>query len=88
MKVVLSPDARAYAVAEATYLKERSPQAAEQFGAILKQVRRDLSRFPELGHVAEEIPVAGIRLLVVGSYLIDYEFQGPAIVILAIRHGR
>lgn len=88
MKVILSPAADTYIRSEASYLMARSPRAAAQFRANLRQLRRDLERFPEIGHPTTDLPVQGVRRFVIGAYLVDYELRKDAVVILAIRHGR
>ena len=88
MKVILSPDARDYVKAEASYLMARSPRAALEFRDGLRRLQQELARFPQLGHPPDDLPFPGIRRFVVGSYLFDYEIRETTVVILAIRHGR
>ncbi len=88
MKITLSPDARDYAISEASYLRARNPAAAIRFQNDLKRLARHIGRFPEMGAESPEMPVPGVRRLVMGSYLVDYEIKDKVIIILAIRHGR
>lgn len=85
MKVYLSDDAREYLRQEAAYLRKHSPAAAESFLARMRNVRQIIGTFPLSG---EALPVPGVRRLVMGDYLLDYEVSGRAAEILSIRHGR
>jgi plasmid stabilization system protein ParE len=73
---------------EASYLKSKSPNAAQQFLNDLKRLRQELSRFPEMGKSNTDIPVPGIMRFVMGDYLVDYAIGRDGISIFAIRHGR
>lgn len=88
MKITLSPDARHYAISEASYLRARNPSAALRFQNDLKRLARDIDRFPEIGVASPEMTVPGVRRFVMGSYMVDYEIRDDGIIILAIRHGR
>jgi len=54
----------------------------------IKQLTRNLSSFPTLGHLSEEVLDSNARRIVVGDYLIDYELVENEALVLAIRHGR
>ena len=86
-RVLLSPKARAFLLSEAGYLRKHSPRAAERFLERLREARRSLSHFDQLGFSQDALPVPGIRRLIVGDYVLDY-FPGEIIMIVAIRHGR
>ncbi|PZN93056.1 MAG: type II toxin-antitoxin system RelE/ParE family toxin [Hyphomicrobiales bacterium] len=86
-RVLLSPKARAFLLSEAGYLRKHSPRAAERFLDRLREARRSLSRFDQLGFSQDALPLPGIRRLIMGDYMLDY-FPGETIVIVAIRHGR
>ncbi len=88
MKFVVSSLARDYIRSEAAYLKKRSPQAAAHFRDDLTKLRQNLLHFPRLGHENEELPIPGVRRVVMGDYLVDYEIRDDAIVILKVRHGQ
>lgn len=87
-KVRLSGNARAFIQREAKYLRERNQAAAETFLNRLREARRNLAQFPKMGHGKEALPVEGAMRLVVGDYIMDYDFDGDAVSITAIRHGR
>jgi plasmid stabilization system protein ParE len=87
LRIRFSPDARFYVKSEASYLKERSPLAAQRFSDSLKQLKRNLSQFPKLGQVSDELPIPGVFRFVMGDYLIDYQLKGDLIDVLAVRHG-
>lgn len=88
MKVRLSGDARAYLQQEAAYLKARSRAAAENFLARMREARGNLAQFPEMGSEREGLPLPGMRRLVVGAYLLDYEITRSGVSIVSIRHSR
>ena len=88
MKVTVAPRARDYVRREASYLKSRSPRAAQQFLDDLRRLRQELSRFPEMGKLNTDIPMPGILRFVMGEYLVDYQVLKDEIAIFAVRHGR
>jgi len=88
MKVRVSDDARAYLLRETAYLRKLSPAAAKNLSRQMKIARRDLGAFKNLGFESDELPVPGMRRLIVGDYLLDYEVGKDEIHIVAIRHGR
>lgn len=87
-KVRLSGDARSYLLAEAVYLRERNPAAAQAFLDRMRKARMNLARFPAMGRGIEQLPVPGSHRLVVGDYLIDYDVSDDQLVIVSIRHGQ
>lgn len=86
--VRLSGNARAFLQREAKYLRERSPSAAETFLNRLREARRNLSQFPEIGRRKSAVPIDGMLRLVVGDYILDYELTAGSVSIVSIRHGR
>ena len=84
----LSKDAATYIRKEAEYLRQRNPVAARNFSSAIKNARRMLQSFPELGNRMHGLQLAGGRTLVAGDYLLDYFFDGSRIEITSIRHGR
>src|SRR5271157_4192879 len=88
MKVRMSDDSRAYLRDEAKYLRKRSPAAARALSAAMRKARENLANFGELGFAKEGLPIPGMRRLIVGNYLLDYEISGDVILVVAIRHGR
>jgi plasmid stabilization system protein ParE len=88
MKVRLSSNARSYLRKETEYLRLRSPTAAKSFVAQIKKARQNIGAFNGLGAASQELPLANLRRLIVGDYLIDYEIGANQISIVAIRHGR
>jgi len=86
-RVLLAPAARAFLLSEASYLRQHSPRAAERFLERLREARRSLDRFDQLGFSHDALPIPGIRRLIVGDYILDY-FPGETIMIVAIRHAR
>ncbi|OYU91637.1 MAG: hypothetical protein CFE29_01790 [Bradyrhizobiaceae bacterium PARB1] len=87
-RVILSDNAQTYLRAEARYLRDRSPSAAEKLKARFRKARQDLSQFPELGRKKDGLPLEGAMRLVVGDYIVDYELHGEIVEITSVRHGR
>jgi plasmid stabilization system protein ParE len=88
MRVRLSENARAYLIRETAYLRKLNPAAARNLSRQMRNAQRNLAAFDGIGFESEELPIRGMRRLVVGDYLMDYEVVGNEIHVLAIRHGR
>ena len=88
MKVRMSENARAYVLKETRYLRKYSPVAAKSFSARIKEARSVLGVFNKIGFESEELPIPGMRRLIVGDYLLDYEILDTEIRVVAVRHGR
>ena len=84
----MSDDARTYLRDEAKYLRKRSPAAAKALMAAMRKARENLAAFGELGFAKEGLPIPGMRRVIVGNYLLDYEISGDVVLVVAIRHGR
>ncbi|GGF85520.1 hypothetical protein GCM10007301_51760 [Azorhizobium oxalatiphilum] len=85
MKVRLSPRARAYLLEEAAYLRRHSRAAAEAFLGRMRSAQQLLATYPASG---EALPMAGVRRLVSGDYVLDYQVRDEALDVLSVRHGR
>lgn len=88
MKVRLSERARTYIREETRYLKARSTAAAKEFTAHIAKARLNLSAFTQMGFESDDLPVDGMRRLVVGDYLMDYEVTEQEIHVVSIRSGK
>lgn len=88
MKIRLSASAAAYLRLELSYLRERSPAAAQRLNEDLKRLKRNLTQFPRMGKITDELLVPGVFRFVLGDYLVDYQVGEAMIDILVIRHGR
>lgn len=88
IQVILSRSAADYLRHETDYLKSRNPSAAAKFTALIREVRANLQRFPDMGSEAHQLPIPGARTWVAGDYLLDYRHDGERIEIVTIRHGR
>lgn len=86
-RVRLSSTARAFINRETRYLRERNMAAAENFLEHLREARCNLGRFPEVGRPSP-LPLPGLRRLVVGDYVLEYDLTPDAVEIIMIRHGR
>jgi plasmid stabilization system protein ParE len=62
--------------------------AAKALTAVMRKARENLATFGELGFAKEGLPIPGMRRLIVGNYLLDYEISDGVILVVAIRHGR
>jgi len=87
-KVKLSGNARKFIQREAKYLRERNQAAAETFLNRFRNAKHNLAKFPRMGREKESLPVEGSMRLVVGDYIMDYDFDGDVVAITSIRHGR
>lgn len=74
-------------LSEAKYLRDHSPVAAARFLARMREARRSLARFEQLGFEHDALPLPGIRRLIVGDYILDY-FPDNPVMIVAVRHSR
>jgi plasmid stabilization system protein ParE len=55
------------------YIKKDSSRAAKIFAHKVREKVRMLKQFPEMGQAATDKRLEGIRILVVGNYLVLYE---------------
>jgi plasmid stabilization system protein ParE len=87
-RVRLSAQAAVYLRAEAHYLRRHSRRAAKAFVLRMQEARTNLARFPDIGVGSARLPVPGARRLIVGDYVLDYDYSDDVVTVLAIRHGR
>lgn len=87
MKVVVSHQVKEYLEAEKRYLKRHSSTAHKRLAARLREAFAMLGRFPLAGP-ERQLPVSGLRRLVVDDYVLDYEIGNNELHVLAMRHGR
>lgn len=88
MRVRLSRSAANFMRRETDYLKSRSTAAAARFVSRIREAKRNLQRFPEIGSEKRELPIEGARTWVIGEYLLDYTRAGDVIEIVTIRAGQ
>lgn len=71
------------------YIKEDSPHAAKIFERNVRKNVRLLKTFPEMGHTSKDERLQGIRILVIGNYLLLYEVipDREAVYLHAFCHG-
>ena len=86
--VKLSNDAADYIRQESDYLRRQNPAAAKKFSLAMKNAKRTLQSFPEAGNSMHGLQIAGSLTLVVGDYLLDYQYDGSQVNVILIRHGR
>jgi plasmid stabilization system protein ParE len=84
----LSATARRYVRQETAYLRQHSTAAARNFRQQLQSLQHRLADFPNIGSQSAGLPITGLRRLVMGNYVVDYQIRGDVIDILTIRHGR
>ena len=87
-KVILSKSAAQYLRDETRYLRDRSPPAALRFKQRIREAKRNLQDYPNIGSSERELPVPGAQTLVTGEYLLDYTIDGEMIEIITIRSGQ
>lgn len=88
MKVKLSRSAAEYLRKETKYLKGRNPTAAIKFTNRIREAKRNIQQFPNMGSSERQIPIPGAQTWVTGEYLLDYIFDRETIEIITIRSGR
>jgi toxin ParE1/3/4 len=87
LKLSFSERARSHLIAIHTYIDERSPQAAKQIGARIRDAAELLRYFPEAGRQGRSSDTR--EWVVQGSpYVIVYEIRQPdEIMVLGVFHG-
>lgn len=88
MRVRLSEEARKFLATETEYLRQRNPAAARKLVERMRQARRNLGDFPNMGSAAEDGPLPGTRSLVIDQYILTYDVSAKSVEVTAIRHGR
>jgi len=88
MRIILSRSATHYLQREARYLKSHNPQAAAKLVSLMREAKRRLLLFPEIGSREVHLPIPGSLTLMAGDYLLDYTCRDDKIIIFNIRHGR
>ncbi len=86
-KVVFSARVRDFLRSERHYLDKHSTTAFPRLSDRLKEASRLLSEHPHAG-AAKPLPVRGLRRLVMGDYILDYELRNGEVHVLNMRHGR
>ena len=81
----MSPDARAWYLAEIAFIAERNPVAAEKIAARFRAARQNLADHPKIGPTGL---IPGTRRLVVGPYVLTVRQHGGIVEIAAIRHAK
>ena len=54
----------------------------------MQKARENLATFGEFESPRKGCRSPGMRRLIVGNYLLDYEISGDVIFVVAVRHGR
>jgi plasmid stabilization system protein ParE len=71
MKVKLSRSTAEYLRKETKYLKDRNTTAAIKFTNRIREAKRNIQQFPNMGSRARQIPIPGAQTWVTGEYLLD-----------------
>ncbi|HVW54167.1 MAG TPA: type II toxin-antitoxin system RelE/ParE family toxin [Rhizobiaceae bacterium] len=87
MRVVISARVKTFLQAEKSYLSRHSTSAWKMLAVRLRQTRKLLAECPLAGS-AKALPMKGLRRIVMGDYVLDYEVRNGEIHILSMRHGR
>ena len=69
------------------YIRRRSPQAAKQVRAELREAMRLLAEFPHIGHLREDVTDEPLRFWSVYSYLIVYRPEEKPLQVVRVVHG-
>jgi plasmid stabilization system protein ParE len=83
-----SDQARQHLSSIESYIAEDSPFHAKKVVNEIIDHAEDLMIFPEMGHVLPDFPNLGLRQLIKYSYRIIYSFDGSAVTIVAVVHGK
>jgi plasmid stabilization system protein ParE len=81
----MSPQARAWLLAEIKYLADRNPSAAAAVVERMRAARQTLGDYPRIGVAGL---ISGTRRLVVGPYVLAVRQRDDIVEIAAIRHAR
>ena len=87
MRVVFTDRARKDLRAIAFYIAKDNPARAKTFVEHLREKAREIGRHPSAFPALEMWGGLGVRRRVVGNFLILYQIQDDATVILRIVHG-
>jgi len=87
-KLRLSNQAREFILSEIRYLKKYSPPASARFRNDIDKSLRALSRYSDIGRLDQSYPVAGVRRIVAGDYVVYYAVSTDIVDVLHVRHGR
>jgi plasmid stabilization system protein ParE len=87
MRVVISARVQGFLRHERSYLQRHSTTAWKKLSDRLRRARKLLAEFPYIG-AEKPLPVPGLRRLVMGDYVLDYEIRDGEVHILNMRHGR
>jgi toxin ParE1/3/4 len=82
----LHPDAFADLEEIREFIAQHNPDAAERIIAEIFEEFRSLARFPDSGHVRQDLTSRAVRFSIVREYLIAYAPEQP-IWILGVLHG-
>lgn len=88
MRITLSAAAHEFLRRETAYLRSRDIGAATRFVAEMRSATRRLATYDRIGRPDHELPVPGLRRIVVRDYVVLYDVASDEIRVLAVRHGR
>jgi len=88
-KLVFSPEFMNNLTETIEYIKRDSVDAAKIFHRNVRKKITLLKKFPEMGRTADDPRLRGIRILVIGNYLVLYEVitNESAIYLHGFCHG-
>jgi plasmid stabilization system protein ParE len=87
MRVIISAKVQDFLRHERSYLQRHSTIAWKRLSDRLRRTRKLLAEFPQLG-AEKPLPIPGLRRLVMGDYVLDYEVRDDEVHVLNMRHGR
>lgn len=86
-RYVLTDRAKADVREIIAYVRRRSPKAAKQVQADLREAMRRLADFPRSGHLREDLTDEPVRFWCVYSYLIVYRPDTKPLEVIRVIHG-
>jgi plasmid stabilization system protein ParE len=86
-RVVISARVQGFLRHERSYLQRHSTTGWKKLSDRLRRVQKLLAEFPHIG-AEKPLPVSGLRRLLMGDYVLDYEIRDAEVHVLSMRHGR
>jgi plasmid stabilization system protein ParE len=69
------------------FIAEDSNSRAQKWSDKVIESTKNLEVFPEIGVLDSPLGLKNIRKLVLGDYILRYEFDGEDVLILSIKHA-
>jgi plasmid stabilization system protein ParE len=87
VKVIWSKNAKESLLNCFDFIAEDSKARANKWSNEVIESTKNLEIFPEIGIVENPLGLQNIRRLILGDYILRYEFSDGEILILSIKHA-